>query len=92
MLLILVVDDEPDVEVLFRHQFRRDLWATGSRWLQGPRRPVSRHHHAAREAQPNLRWRAHGSAATDRFLYEIRDMHQLRKDIRSLPPAKAEGS
>ena len=23
--LILVVDDEPDVEVLFRQQFRRDL-------------------------------------------------------------------
>ena len=26
----------------------------------------------------------------DRFLRELRDMHQLRKDIRSLPPAKAE--
>jgi hypothetical protein len=26
----------------------------------------------------------------DRFLREIRDMHQLRQDIRSLPPAKAE--
>ena len=26
-LLILVVDDEPDVEVLFRQQFRRDLSA-----------------------------------------------------------------
>jgi phage terminase large subunit-like protein len=26
----------------------------------------------------------------DRFLGEIRDMHQLRKDTRSLPPAKAE--
>jgi hypothetical protein len=26
----------------------------------------------------------------DRFLREIRDTHQLRKDIRSLPPAKAE--
>ena len=25
--LILVVDDEPDVEVLFRQQFRRDLRA-----------------------------------------------------------------
>ena len=24
-LLVLVVDDEPDVEVLFRQQFRRDL-------------------------------------------------------------------
>jgi CheY-like chemotaxis protein len=27
-LLILVVDDEPDVEVLFRQQFRRDLRAS----------------------------------------------------------------
>ena len=27
MLLILVVDDEPDVEVLFRQQFRRELRA-----------------------------------------------------------------
>ena len=26
-LLILVVDDEPDVEILFRQQFRRDLRA-----------------------------------------------------------------
>jgi hypothetical protein len=26
-LLILVVDDEPDVEALFRHQFRRELRA-----------------------------------------------------------------
>ena len=26
-LLILVVDDEPDVETLFRQQFRRDLRA-----------------------------------------------------------------
>ena len=26
-LLVLVVDDEPDVEVLFRQQFRRDLRA-----------------------------------------------------------------
>jgi CheY-like chemotaxis protein len=26
-LLVLVVDDEPDVEVLFRQQFRRDLGA-----------------------------------------------------------------
>ena len=26
-LLILVVDDEPDVEVLFRQQFRHDLRA-----------------------------------------------------------------
>ena len=24
-LLVLVVDDEPDVEMLFRQQFRRDL-------------------------------------------------------------------
>jgi hypothetical protein len=27
-LLILVVDDEPDVEVLFRQHFRRDLRAS----------------------------------------------------------------
>jgi CheY-like chemotaxis protein len=27
-LLVLVVDDEPDVEVLFRQQFRRDLRAS----------------------------------------------------------------
>ena len=27
MLLILVVDDEPDIEALFRQQFRRDLRA-----------------------------------------------------------------
>jgi hypothetical protein len=26
-LLILVLDDEPDVDVLFRQQFRRDLLA-----------------------------------------------------------------
>ena len=25
MLLVLVVDDEPDIEVLFRQQFRREL-------------------------------------------------------------------
>jgi hypothetical protein len=31
-LLILVVDDEPDVEVLFRQRFRRDPVQTGSRW------------------------------------------------------------
>ena len=30
-LLILVVDDEPDVEVLFRQQFRRDLTKTRNR-------------------------------------------------------------
>jgi hypothetical protein len=26
-IYILVVDDEPDVEALFRQQFRRDLWS-----------------------------------------------------------------
>ena len=31
-LLIFVVDDEPDVEVLFRQQFRRDRGLAGSRW------------------------------------------------------------
>jgi hypothetical protein len=42
-LLILVVDDEPDVEALFRQQFRRDLragdpYATTCRLL-GPAKP-----------------------------------------------------
>ena len=32
-LLILVVDDEPDVEVLFRQQFRRDLRAGRFTWV-----------------------------------------------------------
>ena len=31
-LLILVVDDEADVEVLFRQQFRRDLRAGRFTW------------------------------------------------------------
>ena len=31
-VLILVVDDEPDVEALFRQQFRRDLRAGASSW------------------------------------------------------------
>ena len=31
-LLILVVDDEPDVEVLFRQQFRRDLRSAALQW------------------------------------------------------------
>ena len=40
-LLILVVDDEPDVEVLFRQHFRRDLRAGGSPWsLPNPVRPL----------------------------------------------------
>ena len=30
--LILVVDDEPDVAMLFRQQFRRDLRAGNSQW------------------------------------------------------------
>jgi hypothetical protein len=29
-LLVLVVDDEPDVEALFRQQFRREMRAGGS--------------------------------------------------------------
>jgi hypothetical protein len=32
-LLILVVDDEPDVEALFRQQFRRDIPTAASRWI-----------------------------------------------------------
>ena len=35
--LVLVVDDEPDVEVLFRQQFRRDSAPTASQWnLRNP--------------------------------------------------------
>jgi CheY-like chemotaxis protein len=33
-LLILVVDDEPDVEVLFRQQFRRDINMPGMSGLE----------------------------------------------------------
>ena len=49
-LLILVVDDEPDVEPLFRQQFRRDLqrWplrdgvrAVGARALQRISKPTA---------------------------------------------------
>ena len=47
-LLILVVDDEPDVEILFRQRFRRDLRAGGSPWsLPNPARCASAHHDAA---------------------------------------------
>jgi hypothetical protein len=35
-LLILVVDDEPDVEALFRQQFRREMRAGGSSWISRP--------------------------------------------------------
>ena len=35
---ILVVDDEPDVEALFRQQFRRDLNRGASRWSLRRRR------------------------------------------------------
>ena len=39
-LLILVVDDEPDVEALFRQQFRRDLRACRLLWsLPNPLQP-----------------------------------------------------
>jgi hypothetical protein len=31
--LILVVDDESDVEMLFRQQFRRELRAADSGWI-----------------------------------------------------------
>jgi hypothetical protein len=31
-VLVLVVDDEPDVEALFRQQFRRDLRRNASSW------------------------------------------------------------
>ena len=42
-VLILVVDDEPDVEALFRQQFRRDLRAHASSWTSPfPRRMLCR--------------------------------------------------
>ena len=41
-LLILVVDDEPDVEVLFRQQFRRDLRAGRFTTWNLPNLPPSR--------------------------------------------------
>jgi len=44
-LLILVVDDEPDVETLFRQQFRRDLRSGGSRWSL--RNPLQSHFSAS---------------------------------------------
>ena len=37
-VLVLVVDDEPDVEALFRQQFRRDLRAHASLWISPFRR------------------------------------------------------
>jgi hypothetical protein len=39
-LLILVVDDEPDVEILFRQQFRHDLRA--GRFTMELRHPATR--------------------------------------------------
>ena len=49
-LLILVVDDEPDVEVLFRQQFRRDLRAGRFTMEFAPIRPhgTSAHHRRRR--------------------------------------------
>jgi len=44
-LLILVVDDEHDVETLFRQQFRRDLRSGGSRWSL--RNPLQSHFSAS---------------------------------------------
>ena len=35
-LLVLVVDDEPDVEVLFRQQFRRSMFTANARHLFRP--------------------------------------------------------
>ena len=39
--LVLVVDDEPDVEMLFRQQFRRDLRDNRFRWIL-PNRQTAR--------------------------------------------------
>ena len=48
-LLILVVDDEPDVEALFRQQFRRDLRA--GRFVDGFRAVRGRGAGAIAEAE-----------------------------------------
>ena len=45
-MLILVVDDEPDVEVLFRQQFRRICAKIAFRW--NLRNPVRWHFNASR--------------------------------------------
>jgi hypothetical protein len=42
-LLILVVDDEPDVEVLFRQQFRRDVSAFPRIFARRLSRPSTHH-------------------------------------------------
>ena len=50
-LLILVVDDEPDVEVLFRQLFRRDLMLAGLQWsLRNPPQP----HFSASPMRPRV--------------------------------------
>jgi hypothetical protein len=38
--LVLVVDDEPDVEMLFRQQFRRTCATTASGWILLSQRPA----------------------------------------------------
>ena len=50
---ILVVDDEPDVEALFRQQFRRDLEPAASRW-SSRRRRRRRWQRAAEIRDPSL--------------------------------------
>ena len=75
---ILVVDDEPDVEALFRQQFRRDLRAGRIRWSlpsRAPRRWTNsmaaparrsfccfRHQHARHERAGNAAEGARGAA------------------------------
>ena len=39
-VLVLVVDDEPDVEALFRQQFRRELRAERFVWTSPRQRPM----------------------------------------------------
>ncbi len=51
-LLILVVDDEPDVEVLFRQQFRRDLRAGRFTMEFAQSAPAALQMHRARRATP----------------------------------------
>ena len=76
-LLILVVDDEPDVEVLFRQRFRRDLRA--GRFTMSLRNLVRTHfsasvvllaYKALRPDVPVIMITAYGDAATKRKALE----------------------
>ena len=70
-LLVLVVDDEPDVEVLFRQHFRRDLHAAFGLNMPGMSGlellPKAR---AARPDVPIIMITAYGDAETKRQALE----------------------